>query len=227
MVHLFLASPFADATRAGQFAALRTALEADAATDSLLLGNLVLEDGSAPLDAVVLRPHGITLLVLVPRGGELSIPALGYGGWQLAGAPLAGSEGFDNPFEQFRQQKAQLEAWLQPRFSPAQANLRFISGVVVFEAPLVFRPDVEAALNDAPGNFQLLADPADLPRRLRQLATPEIDLTPTDLAEWAAELNDFAAGATPADADDNAKGAIDAAAPGPDFAAQNPPATLA
>ena len=222
MVHLFLASPFADAARAGQFAALQTALETDAATDSLLLGNLVLEDGSAPLDAVVLRPHGITLLVLVPRGGELSIPALGYGGWQLAGAPLAGSEEFDNPFEQFRQQKAQLEAWLQPRFTPAQANLRFISGLVVFEAPLVFRPDVEAALNDAPSNFQLLADPADLPRRLRQLATPEIDLMPTDLAEWAAELNDFAAWTTPADASATAKaapGGPAAAGPGRSFAA--------
>ncbi|MCI1187155.1 WG repeat-containing protein [Hymenobacter sp. DH14] len=198
MVHLFLAAPFPDTARAAQFAAVRASLEADTATESLLLGNLVLEDGAAPLDAVVVRPHGITLLVLVPRGGALGIPALGYGGWQLNGEPLAGGEDFDNPFEQFRQQKATLAAWLRPRFTPAQANLQFISGVVVFEAPLTFGPDVEAALNEAPAGFQLLAGPADLPRRLRQLATPEIDLTAADLAEWAAELNDFAATAPPA-----------------------------
>jgi hypothetical protein len=193
MVHFFLAAPFADAACAAQFAAVRAALVADSDTDSLLLGNLVLEDGAAPLDAVVVRPHGITLLVLVPRSGALGIPALGYGGWQLDGAPLGGGEDFDNPFEQFRQQKAALAAWLRPRFTAAQANLHFISGVVVFEAPLMFGPDVEAALNDAPAGFQLLAGPPDLPRRLRQLATPEIDLTAADLAEWAVELNDFAA----------------------------------
>lgn len=80
---------------------MRAALQADAAADALLLGNLVLEDGAAPLDAVVVRPHGITLVVLVPRGGRLSIPALGYGRWQLDGMPLAGADEFDNPFEQF------------------------------------------------------------------------------------------------------------------------------
>ena len=186
MVHLFLAAPFADAARAAQFAAVRAALEADAGTDSLLLGNLVLEDGAAPLDAVVVRPHGITLLVLVPRGGALGIPTLGYGGWQLSGAPLAGGEDFDNPFEQFREQKAMLADWLRPRFTSAQANLQFISGVVVFEAPLAFGPDVEAALSDAPAGFQLLAGPSDLPRRLRQLAAPEIDLTAADTPEAVA-----------------------------------------
>ena len=209
MVHLFLASPFADAARAAQFGAVRAALEAEAGPDALLLGNLVLEDGTAPLDAVVVCPHGITLLVLVPRGGALSIPALGYGGWQLGGGPLAGREGFDNPFEQFRQQKATLAAWLRPRFTPAQANLQFVSGVVVFEAPLTFGPDVEAALNEAPAGFQLLAGPAELPRRLRQLATPEIDLTAAELAEWATELNEFAAAALP-----NSPAGGAAAAPG-------------
>ncbi|GAA4046908.1 hypothetical protein GCM10022409_36230 [Hymenobacter glaciei] len=197
MVSLFLAAPFTDPARAAQFAAVRAALDSDTSTDSLLLGNLVLEDGAAPLDAVVVRPHSIALLVLVPRGGVLGIPALGYGGWQLGSVPLAGSDGFDNPFEQFRQQKTLLESWLGPRFTPAQANLQFISGVVVFEAPLTFGPDVEAALNDAPTGFQLVAGPAELPRRLRQLATPEIDLTAADLAEWAAELNEFAAAVPP------------------------------
>lgn len=194
MVHHFLASPFTDAARAGQYAAVRAALEADATTDSLLLGNLVLEDGAAVLDAVVVRPHGITLLVLVPGGGRLSIPTLGYGRWQLNGAPLAGADEFDNPFEQFVQQKTALESWLRPRFNAEQVNLRFITGIVLFGAAVVFAPDVEPALNTAATTgFQLLSEVPDLPRRLRQLATPEIDLGPDDLAEWADELTAFAA----------------------------------
>ena len=194
MVHHFLASPFSDAARAGQYAAVLAALQADATTDSLLLGNLVLEDGAAPLDAVVVRPHGITLLVLVPRGGRLSIPALGYGRWQLNSAPLPGADDFDNPFEQFAQQKTALENWLRPRFSIEQANLRFITGIVLFADAVAFAPDVELALNSAAAtSFQLVGEAAELPRRLRQLATPEIELSPEDLAEWAAELTAFAA----------------------------------
>ncbi|MBC8085434.1 MAG: hypothetical protein H7Z21_19720, partial [Hymenobacter sp.] len=200
MVHHFLASPFVNAVRAGQYAAVLAALQADAATDSLLLGNLVLEDGAAPLDAVVVRPHGITLLVLVPRGGRLSIPALGYGSWQLEGTPLPGADDFDNPFEQLAQQKVALESWLRPRFGPEQANLRFITSAALFAGPVVFAPDVEPALNSpAATGFQLLSDPTDLPRRLRQLATPEIDLSAEDLAEWAAEWAAFAAGQRPSD----------------------------
>ncbi len=197
MVHHFLASPFTDAGQAAQYAAVLAALQADSGTEALLLGNLVLADGATPIDALVLRPHGITLLVLVPRGGRLSIPALGYGSWQLAGAGLPGADGFDNPYEQFVQQKTELAAWLGARFSPEQANLRFITGLILFGAPATFAPDVELALNGATTGFQLLSEPADLPRRLRQLATPEIDLSPEDLAEWAAEWQKSAE-ATPA-----------------------------
>lgn len=143
----------------------------------------------ALLDGVVLRPHAITLLVFVPRGGRLSIPALSYGSWLLDGIPLPADAGFGNPFEQFVQQKTALEEWLRPRLSPEQANLRFITGVVIFGAPITFAPDVEAALNSAAANgFQLLTNPAELPRRLRQLATPEIDLSDEDLAEWSATM---------------------------------------
>ncbi|GAB3585073.1 WG repeat-containing protein [Hymenobacter daeguensis] len=221
MVHCFLASPFADAGRTQQFAAIRAALQADAGPATLLLGNLVLEDGAAPLDAVVVRPHSITLLLLVPDGGHLSIPALGYGSWLLNGAALPGTEDFDNPFEQFRTQKPALEAWLRPRFSTAQANLSFITGMVMFRAPADFDPDVEAALSDAPAGFQLLGQPADLPRRLRQLATPEIDLTPQDIAEWAAEWAEFAAAAPAAPVPDAPRPAATAAsvAAGPAVAA--------
>ena len=194
MVHSFLASPFAAAAQASQFAAVEAALRADADTDALLLGNLVLADDTAPIDAVVVRPHSITLLVLVPRGGRLSIPALGYGRWQLDGLPLPGPEDFDNPYEQVAQQKGALQTWLSHRFGPGQANLQFLTGLVLFGAPVVFAPDVEPALNGATAGFQLLSDAADLPRRLRQLASPEIDLTAADLAEWAAEWTAFAAG---------------------------------
>ncbi|MDO7883840.1 WG repeat-containing protein [Hymenobacter cheonanensis] len=179
------------------FEAVKAALQAQpAGPDSVLVGGLVVAAAEAPLDAVVLRPHGITLLVLVPQGGRLSTPALGYGAWLLAGKPLPGAAGCDNPFEQFVQQKAALEAWLAPRLTPEQANLRFITGMVVFGAPVAFGPDVEPALNSAQANgFQLLANVADLPRRLAQLATPEIDLSAEDLAEWAALLG--AVGAPP------------------------------
>ena len=193
MVYSFTASPFADAAQATQFAAVEAALRAAADTDALLLGNLVLTDDTAPIDAVLVCPHSITLLVLVPRGGRLSIPALGYGSWQLNGLPLPGHEDFDNPYEQVAQQKGALQSWLSRRFGPEQANLQFLTSLVLFGAPVMFAPDVEVALSSATAGFQLLSDPAELPRRLGQLASPEIDLTAEDLAEWAAEWTAFAA----------------------------------
>ena len=214
MVYSFTASPFADAAQATQFAAVEAALRADADPNALLLGNLVLADDTAPIDALVVRPHSITLLVLVPRGGRLSIPALGYGSWQLDGLPLPGPEDFDNPHEQAAQQKGALQSWLSRRFSPEQANLQRLSSVVLFGAPVVFGPDVEPALASATVGFQLLSDTAGLPDRLRQLASPEIDLSADDLAEWAAEWTAFAAqppAAAPVPADD---APLDAAAAG-------------
>ncbi|GAB2873771.1 WG repeat-containing protein [Hymenobacter ruber] len=193
MVHCFLASPFPDAARTGQFAAVQAALQAETSPDTLLLGNLVLADGTAPLDAVVVRPHSITLLVFAPRGGRLSIPALGYGRWLLDGAPIPRSEDFDNTFEQFREQKAALAAWLQPRFTPEQADLNGISGLVLFEAPVEFGADAEAALEEAPASFQITNTVADLPICLQNLATPEINLTADDIAEWTAEWAAFVA----------------------------------
>lgn len=193
MVHFFLASPFADVARAGQFAALQATLQAGAGPETLLLGNLVLADGTAPLDAVVVRPHSITVLVLVPRGGRLSMPALGYGRWQLDGVALSGPDDFDNPFEQFREQKAALAGWLQPRFAPGQADLEGVSGLVLFEAPVEFGSDVVAALSAAPAGFRIVGNLADLARHLQDLATPEINLTAADITEWAAEWTAFVA----------------------------------
>ncbi|WP_201978336.1 WG repeat-containing protein [Hymenobacter rubidus] len=170
---------------------MRTALQAHGGADALLLGNLVLEDEAAPLDALVVRPHSITLLVLVPGSGHLNIPALSYGSWTLDGAPLPGPAEFDNPFEQFQQQKAAVAAWLQPRFSPEQADLAAISGVVQFAEPVVLGSNVGPALEAAPATFRLLPEPAQLGRCLDDLASSAINLSPAAIAEWAAEWEDF------------------------------------
>jgi len=192
MVSYYLTTPFPDSARQRLFEAVAAALQAEpAGPATLLLGHVAVTDeaGQVPFDAVVVRPHGITLLLLVPGGGRLSVPALGYGAWQLNGRPLAARGGFDNLFEQFGQQKTDLADWLASHLRPEQANLHFISGLVLFSEPIMFAPDVEPALSSALATgFQLLANVADLPQRLRQLATPEINLSPEELAELAGSL---------------------------------------
>lgn len=191
MLHEFLFTPFADPATAQLYDRLGDTLRGDSGPGpTLLLGHFAVEDGGQPLDAVVIRPHSITVLVLVPRGGPLQMPALGYGGWLLAGRPLAGTGAdADNPYAQFQRQKAALATWLQPQFGPGQANGQFISGLVVFGAPVTFGPEVEEHLRQLPdGSFQLLADAAQLLRRLNQLARPEINLPQADLTEWAHNL---------------------------------------
>jgi|GEM_PF-2247707 len=201
MVSYYLTTPFPDLARQRLFEAVAAALQAEpAGPATLLLGHVAVTDevGQVPFDAVVVQPHGITLLLLVPGGGRLSVPALGYGAWQLGGRPLAARGGFDNPFEQFGQQKADLADWLAPHLRAGQANLRFISGLVVFSEPIVFAPDVEPALGSAPATgFQLLANVADLPQRLRQLATPEINFSPDALTALAGSLLPEGEQATP------------------------------
>ncbi|GAA4392425.1 WG repeat-containing protein [Hymenobacter koreensis] len=193
MLHQILFAPFPDTARQQLYEQVRATLRDDAsAPATLLLGNFAVEEGGETMDAVVIRPHSITLLVFVPGGGRLSIPSLTYGAWKLDAQTVRGAvTGADNPFEQFRHQKDALAAWLAPQLSAEQANLQFISGVVVFGAPVTFSPDVEEALGQQPGsNFQLLADATQLPRRLKQLARPEIDLTDDELAQWARDLAD-------------------------------------
>lgn len=193
MLHDFLFAPFANPAVGQLYQRLRDTLRADASPGTtLLLGNFAVEDDGPSLDAVVVRPHSITVLVLLPHGGKLQMPALGYGAWQLDGRPLSGAFAeTDNPYEQFRRQKEDLAGWLKPQFAPEQANLHFISGLVVFGAPATFSPEVEEQLSQLPdGSFQLLPDAAQLLRRLAQLARPEIDLSDADLAEWARTLAD-------------------------------------
>lgn len=192
MVSYYLTTPFPDPARQRLFEAVAAALRTEpAGPATLLLGHVAVTDevGQVPFDAVVVQPHGITLLLLVPGGGRLSVPALGYGVWQLGGRPLAARGAFDNPFEQFGQQKADLADWLAPHLGGSQANLQAISGLVLFGEPVAFAPDVELALASAPTHrFQLLASVADLPQRLRQLATPEIDFSPQELTDLTASL---------------------------------------
>ncbi|TGD78975.1 WG repeat-containing protein [Hymenobacter wooponensis] len=191
MLHNFLFSPFSDAGQGQLYEQVRDILRAEASTGTtLLLGNFAVEEEGVALDAVIVRPHSITLLVLVPRGGQLQVPALSYGAWQLDGKPLAGTLATaDNPYEQFRRQKAALAAWLSSQFAPEQANLQFITGLVVFAAPVTFGSSVEEQLTQQPdGSFHLLGNLQQLSRRLVQLARPEIDFSEADLAEWARTL---------------------------------------
>jgi len=191
MLHDFLFAPFSNSLIQQQYERLRAALQAEAhAPETLLLGNFAVEENGVALEAVVVRPHSLTILVLVPRGGKLQIPAWGYGAWQLGGQPLAGSvTGADNPYEQFRQQKEALAAWLETQFEPTQADFQFITGLVVFGAPVTFGPEVETQLNQQPdGSFQLLGEAAQLPGRLAQLAQPEINFSDADLSQWAQTL---------------------------------------
>jgi len=191
MLHDFLFAPFADPLVQQHYECLCASLRADArAPETLLLGNFAVEEDGVALEAVVVRPHSVTILGLVPRGGTLQIPALGYGAWQLDGQPLAGTLArADNPYEQFRRQKAALAAWLATQFEPEQADFQYITGLVVFGAPITLGPGAEDQLREQPdGNFQLLGEVAQLSERLAQLARPAINFSDADLAQWVQTL---------------------------------------
>ncbi|WBA40830.1 WG repeat-containing protein [Hymenobacter canadensis] len=191
MLHTYLPIPFADATKQQQFDDLRAALLAEiGASTTLLLGNLAVGPAEEVLDAVLIRPHSIVLLLLLPGGGALHIPDFGFSAWRLAGRPLTGSAGADNPFQQFSQQKEALAAWLRPQLPAEAANLNFIGGLALFEQPLVLGPEIEERMSSVPASssFHLLPNPANCTRRLRQLATPEIDLTPAEITQLAHDL---------------------------------------
>ncbi|UYZ62587.1 WG repeat-containing protein [Hymenobacter weizhouensis] len=197
MLYTYLSAPFSDSVRHHQFTALAQALAADAAApDTVLLGQLPVEAAGQQvlLDAVVLRPHSITLLLLVPGGGLLHIPDFRFSAWRLAGTPLTGTSpndgADDNPYQQFQRQREALARWLAGQLPAETANLQFISGLVVFAEPVRFGPEVEARMSEVPAasTFHLLPDPSRFTRRLAQLATPEIDLSPADLRQLAAEL---------------------------------------
>jgi hypothetical protein len=200
MLHTYLPAPFADSSRQQQFDDLQAALLAETgAPTTLLLGNLAVGPDDEVLDAVLIRPHSIVLLLLLPGGGALHIPDFGFSAWRLAGRPLTGSGGADNPFQQFSRQKDALAAWLRPQLAPEAANLNFIAGLALFEQPLVFGPEIEERMSSVPASssFHLLPNPANCTRRLRQLATPEIDLTPAEITQLAHDLTQQEADSQP------------------------------
>lgn len=186
MLVSLLPVPFAEAARQRQFAALEAALRAeDGAPATVLLGNLAAWTELAA-DALLLRPAGLVLLVLTPGAGHLTIPALAYGNWQLAGHPLPGRDGADNPFVQYQQQAPAAQAWLATQLGlPAAAQLP-CAGIALFEAPLTFGPEVEAQLHrHAADDFQLVGEAAQLPARLRPLlAAHPPALTEDELLDW-------------------------------------------
>ncbi|AHJ99489.1 WG repeat-containing protein [Hymenobacter swuensis] len=200
MLHTYLAAPFASPTRQQQFEAVATALAAEPGTPfTLLLGNLSLASAPA-IDAVLLRPRSLTIVQLVPGGGVLHIPDLRQAPWHLDGAVLELPDEALNPFVRFEQQRTLLARWLEEQLPPEAANLQFITGLVLFGAPVQFGPGVEARMAAVPSasTFHLLPDPARFTRRLAQLATPEIDLTPEDLEQLPQQLGLLAGSAAPA-----------------------------
>jgi len=189
MVHCFLFAPFADAARQRQYEVVCEVLEEEvAAPTTLVLGNLAAF--GIELDAVVVRPRSVVALLLEPRSGHLSVPALEYGAWRLNGRPLPGRAAADNPFDHYQQQAPALMAWLSEEVGRTVAELPPATGMVLFEAPLTFGPEVERQLRHYPAasDFQLLSDPQLLPRRLWQLAQPEALLAEHELQEWANHL---------------------------------------
>ncbi|NVO31573.1 WG repeat-containing protein [Hymenobacter lapidiphilus] len=209
MLHQYQSSPFFSSIRQQQFEAIAAALAAEAgAPPSLLLGQVPLPAGEAPIDALLLRPRSLTIVQLLPAGGELELPDLRTGPWYLDGTllelPAPETDEADNPFARFERQRSALAALLGPHLPAEAANLHFITGLVLFSAPVQFGPTVEARMGAVPAasTFHLLPDPSRFTRRLTQLASPEIDLTPTDFEQIAALLTGvegLAGGAVPAE----------------------------
>ncbi|WP_303309963.1 WG repeat-containing protein [Hymenobacter sp. BT730] len=189
MFYEVLFSDFPTPAQQAQYAAVRDALQAEAsAPHTLLLGRLPAGNGLV-LDAVLIRPHAVVILLLEPRGGHLTLTDFAAAPWQLAGSPMPFQQAA-NPYQAFQQQKAALAEFLRPQLTAEQANLNFTSGLLLFGEPVTFAPAVEAGMSAVPGtsSFHLLADPARFTRRLSQLATPEIDLSVTDLSHLAQTL---------------------------------------
>ncbi|TGE07908.1 hypothetical protein [Hymenobacter fodinae] len=194
MLHSLLYAPFADAARQAQYEAVRTALLADTTPNTaLLLGNFEVE--GEVVDALIVRPRSITVLLFVPEGGLLDISTQPDAAWQLGAYTLHGDEHAANPFEQFLHQQEAVATWLTDQLPSTAILPEYITGIVLFANPVQFGPGVEAYLRRQPGaeNFQLLGAAAQLPRRLRQLGHPELNFTADELLTWAHDLTASAA----------------------------------
>lgn len=200
MLHSFLFTAFDDPDRQAQYEAVRAVLQADTApVPGLLLGNFEVE--GEVVDAVVVRPHSITVLLFVPKGGLLDISAQPNAPWQLGSYTLQGDEYAANPFEQFLHQQEAVATWLSAQLAPSRVLPEHITGAVLFADAVQFGPGVEPYLRRQPGaeNFQLLSgDLGQLPRRLRLLGHPELTLTEEELSAWAHDLTAGIAAGEPA-----------------------------
>ncbi|TGD83035.1 hypothetical protein [Hymenobacter wooponensis] len=201
MLHSLLYTPFADAARQAQYEAVRAALLADPTpTTALLLGNFEVE--GEVIDALVVRPRSITVLLFVPEGGLLEISTQPDAAWQLGSYTLHGDEHAANPFEQFLHQQEAVATWLADQLPSTSILPEYITGIVLFADTVQFGPSVEAYLRRQPGaeNFQLLGTTTQLPRRLRQLGHSELNLSDDELLTWANDLTaSIAAGETLSD----------------------------
>ncbi|QJX47517.1 hypothetical protein HMJ29_11430 [Hymenobacter taeanensis] len=199
MLHSLLYTPFADAARQAQYEAVRAALLADTApTTALLLGNFEVE--GEVIDALVVRPHSITVLLFVPEGGLLEISTQPDAAWQLGPYTLHGDEHAANPFEQFLHQQEAVATWLTAQLPRISILPEYITGIVLFAETVQFGPSVEAYLRRQPGaeNFQLLGATTQLPRRLRQLGHSALNFSEDELLTWAHDLaTSAAAGSAP------------------------------
>ncbi|WP_022824030.1 hypothetical protein [Hymenobacter norwichensis] len=191
MLHTFLHPPFADPVKQAQFESLQSVLAAESEVSvSLLLGNFAVEEDGEIFDAVVVRSHSVSMILFVTNGGQLTIPIQGAAPWQLDGQPIQVSGTAGNPFAQFRRLKQELAGWLDAQLGVGQVPAELLTGFALFAEPVTFGAGVEQYLRTQSGadSFELLGDINQLPRRLRQAAHPEIQLSDTELAAWAQDL---------------------------------------
>lgn len=175
--------PFADAGRQRQYEAVAEALRADVgAPATVLLGNLS-AFSPVTVDALLVRPTGLTLVFLLPCAGELTLPESAGRPWLLDGQPLADS----NPLVCYQRQGPPAVAWLAEQLGVPAAELPPCAGVALFEAPLIFGAGVEINLHRQAGaqDFQLVGGASSLSRRLPENHPGATALTEESLLEWA------------------------------------------
>ncbi|GAB3228209.1 hypothetical protein GCM10027346_12510 [Hymenobacter seoulensis] len=190
MLHSFLFAPFEDSARQAQYQAVLAALEAEpTAFPTILLGNFEVE--GEVVDALLVRPGSITVLLFVPQGGLLDIPDQEAGAWHLGSYTLHGDEHAANPFEQFLNQQDAVASWLSGQLAPAFVHPEDVTGLVLFAGAVQFSPRVESYLRRKPGaeNFQLVSHLTQLNRRLRQLSNSSLNLSPPALTAWAVSIS--------------------------------------
>lgn len=173
MLHSLLLAPFDDPARQAWYETVQAALQAETvAPATLLLGNLVAD--TEELDALILRPHSVTVL------------QFGVGSRQITENELLPL------LEQFRRQQQAAAAWLGDSLSAEPVRPEQVTGLVVFAAPVTFGANVEQFLRTQPGTdqFQLLSTAQQVPRRLPQLATAEVQLLEAEFPAWYQQLTE-------------------------------------